>query len=135
MTVQEMIDTARQVFEDNERTYSFFGLRFEDKPREIGEECDASKHNHDREDEREFPEYDSDEYDDLDELGGASAWAFDDIQGLKYRKDELEKDAQKLHIPAHCYVIAGNRQWNDDDVALDDGEIVIEDAKVIAVIY
>ena len=134
MTVNEMIETARKVFIENEMDYYHIGLRFEDKKREIGETCETSKHNLDREDERDFPSYGTEEYEEMFEFDGTSAWFIDEDVNLSYDKNELEKDVNRLHTVNHAYVIAGNEITNRDD-ALDDGEIVIKDAVVLAKIF
>jgi len=45
--------------------YYYVGVRYEDKLRQVGEECEYSKRNAG---EREFPEYRTTEYDALDDL-------------------------------------------------------------------
>ena len=66
------IDATVAEIAENE-SYEYVGVRFEDKVREISDVCECSKHNPDREDERDFPVYGSEEYEDLPELNGASA--------------------------------------------------------------
>ena len=113
-------EKALEKFEDD---YSFLGVRFEDKEREIGETCENSRHNTEREDEREFPEYGTEEYDEMVEFDGTSSWnleTYDDFEGP--------------FDTYHCYIIAGSYLTNKDD-GLDDNEIVIENAKVIAKIF
>jgi len=134
MTVNEMIEMARKVFLENEMDYSYIGLRFEDKEREIGETCENSRHNLDREDERDFPEHGTEEYEEMFEMDGTSAWFIDENKKLNYSKNELEMNVHSLHIVNHAYIIAGNEITNTDD-ALDDGEIVIKDAVVLAKIF
>lgn len=71
MNIEKQCKEALKKFED---MYYYIGIRFEDKDREVGEICECSKHNLDREDEREFPVYGTPEYDELPELDGTSAW-------------------------------------------------------------
>ena len=129
MTAADMQDMVTKVFKANswdyDGDYYNVGIRFEDKDRNIGDTCEHSKNNCDRLDERDFPDFDSPEYNDLPEFDGTSAW---DLR--VYRK----WDTPSSFLTDHCYVIAGNYLTNRDD-GLDDGEIVIEDAVVIAKIF
>lgn len=114
---------CKEALEKWEGKYYYLGIRFEDKEREIGEICECSRHNIDREDEREFPEYGTDEYWEMPELDGTSAWnleTYDDFEGV--------------FNTYHCYIIGGNRITNQDD-GLDDNEIVIENAVVLEKIF
>ncbi len=51
MNIAEMYEKVKEVYEANTDKYNYIGLRFEDKACEIGEECEWSKHNGEREDE------------------------------------------------------------------------------------
>lgn len=139
MNIVEMYEKVKAIYEANQDQYYYIGLRFEDKEREIGEECEWSRHNADREDEREFPAYGSDEYEELEQLQGTSAWdlaAMTDrhLPGFgSLRNTDLEKECSRFFDTYHCYVIAGNKQGRHDDP--DDGEIVIKDAVVINKIF
>lgn len=122
--------------------YEFFGLRFENKEYKIGDICLPSKHNPNREDERDFPEYGSEEYEELEELCGTSAWLIcsynsdvnmellsqsfipgDYALGLEFKKELYGK----------CYIIAGYNTKTHDDA--DCNEIVIKDAVVVDIIF
>lgn len=105
------------------------GIRFDDRPLKIGDKLDNSRHNADREDAREFPEYGTSEYEEMEELDGTCAYNCYHISNLCDDTDEL-KDAVLFD---HCYVIAGSDWGSNDD--LDDGEVVIENAKVLAIIF
>ena len=136
MTNLEMVNKVKAIYEANEDNYTFIGLRFENKERSLNEICECSKNNVDREDEREFPEFGTEEYENSPSWGGASAW---DLSGeceeaLQYnsRKENINKEI--FYEQEHCYIIAGDYDCNADD-GLDDNEIVIEDAKVIAIIF
>lgn len=120
MNIQEACEKELEKYQDK---YYYIGIRFEDKEREVGEICECSRHNIDREDERDFPEYGTEEYEKMFELDGTSAWnleTFDDFEGP--------------FNTWHCYIIAGNRITNKDD-GLDDNEIVIENAVVLEKIF
>jgi hypothetical protein len=115
--------------------YEYIGVRFENKERQIGDICENSKHNPDRDDERDFPKFDSEEYAELPELIGTSAWDLRDIKYLINRENWIDSNANWDYARevSHCYIIAGNDLGNNN-VTLDDCEICIVDAKVIAVI-
>lgn len=121
-----MINIEKQCIEALEKyedQYPYIGIRFEDKEREIGDICENSRHNTDREDEREFPEFGTEEYEELFELDGTSAWNLETYDDFVGGFDTY-----------HCYIVAGNRITNRDD-GLDDNEIVIENAEVIEKIF
>jgi len=136
MNIIEMYAKVKTIYEANEDTYSYIGLRFEDKAREIGDVCENSRHNGDREDERDFPSFGSEEYEEMEELDGTSAWNIDlskhpgmhDLRGI-----DLEKECSLHFTTWHCYVVASNKQGRHDDP--DAGEILIKDAVVIAKIF
>lgn len=120
MNIQEVCEKALKKYEGK---YYYIGIRFEDKEREVGEICENSRHNIDREDEREFPKYGTSEYEEMFELDGTSAWNL-----------EFYYDFEGGFNTYHCYIIAGNRITNKDD-GLDDNEIVIENAVVLEKIF
>ena len=130
MTLKQFWDTAKIKFEEYEDDYNFIGIRFEDKQRTINDICECSKHNTERDDDRDFPEFDTEEYNDLFEFDGTSAWSLNDNNIYKYNKINAETEAIDNFITEHCYIIAGNYITNCDD-GLDDNEIVIEDAIVL----
>ena len=130
MNTKQMIEKIKELEEQycwlNGYGDYFVGVRFEDKDREIGEEIGNSRHNLDREDEREMPEYGTEEYKEMFELDGASAYDIDYITESLENGDEFNGE--------HCYFIIGTNYVNADD-ALDHGEVVVEDAKVAYKFY
>lgn len=139
MTVLEMYEKVRQVYEQYKDQYFYLGLRFEDKDREIGEVCEWSKDNPDREDEREFPEYGTEEYGNLPLLDGTSSW---DLELLEYdenyypgwgNKKPAEDDKVTRFFVNHAYIIGGNQLGHHDHP--DYNEILIKDAVVLAKIF
>jgi hypothetical protein len=111
--------------EDVQDEYYVIGLRFENLERNIGdviEEC--SKDNADREDERDFPEYGTPEYEEMEELEGISSWDinFWEVMNLNSYTDSTSFDCD------HIYLIGGEKH----SFGPDDHELVIEDAVVIA---
>lgn len=124
---QLLVDTKNKYAEELEGFY-YAGIRFEEKEREINEEItDFSKHNIDREDEREFPEFGTDEYEEMDELDGVSAWNLPDFKF----------DDDQNRYASHCYLIASDDVIVDidGDLDLDHDEIVMQDAVVIAKLF
>lgn len=129
MTANEMKEMVTKIYEanswDHDGDYYEVGIRFEDKEREVGEICENSKNNYNREDERDFPEYGTAEYDEMEEFDGTSAWDLRNYDDWGRPEDFMTK---------YCYIIAGDNLTNQDD-GLDYNEIVIENAKVIAKIF
>jgi len=125
LTKNEIKEKAMAVLEHYEDEYDLIGIRFEDKEREIGDICECSRHNEDREDEREFPEFGTEEYEEMKMFDGTSAWDLRDYE---------DWDDQGLFQTNHCYIIASDQDANKDD-DLDHNEVVIVDAKVIAKIF
>ncbi|ASA22059.1 hypothetical protein [Paenibacillus donghaensis] len=134
MNITQMYEMVKGIYAANEDKYVAIGLRFEDKEREIGEVCEYSKHNADRDDERDFPEFGSEDYEDMFELDGTSAWdmSVDSTYRIE-RWQDPEKDCSLHFEPLYCYVIAGNTTRTHSDA--DPGEVVIKDAIVIAQIF
>ncbi len=122
---------------DSKNSDSLYGLRFEDKARNIGDSVSGSRHNPDRADERDFPQYGSKDYKKLPPLGGASAWNIDpDGNDKKWEgalMGEHDTNSKKITQGGHAYIIRGNIDNTHSDA--DPNEIVIGDAKVIAKIY
>lgn len=126
-----------QTVADDFARYSYYGLRFENKDRQIGETCEKSKHNQDREDEREFPEYGSEEYQDMMELDGTSAWYIDengtDAWKRSYYGQWQSEDDNLMVVAEHCYIVAGDVTGSHDDP--DENEILIQDAVVVEKLF
>jgi hypothetical protein len=121
--IKREISDAIKKYEDN---YKYFGVRFEKKDRVIGEVCANSKGNFDRIDEREFPDYDSPEYDMMPDLGGTSAYDAERYEDyiLDTSSEITEFDGDRL------YVIASNDYFEGEDR----DEFIMPDAVVVGVI-
>lgn len=131
MTYNEMYQMAKNFYEEHEwdyGEYSKMGLRFEDKEREIGEICECSKSNEDRDDARDFPRYGTVEYDELEELDGTSAWDLSQSRIYDFDSSRANKPASSQFSAKHCYIVIG--RYESSDIAEDEGEIIIQDAKV-----
>lgn len=111
-----------------EEEHEYVGLRFEDRSYQVGDIVANSKSNMDREDEREFPEYGTKEYDEMPELPGTSSWNKEAWHLTSIEKYPVYQE--------HVYIIVGDSGYFDDvdGEVLDDDEVVIEDAKVAVVI-
>lgn len=112
----------------------YIGIRFEDKQRKINEICEYSKHNTDRDDERDFPEFNSEEYKNMYTFNGTSSWDLSQNEAYKTNDYNANIDCTKNFLQKHCYIIAGNTITNIDD-GLDDNEIVIKNAIVIVQMF
>jgi hypothetical protein len=126
---------AHSMLNEMESEYLYYGLRFEDADRQIGEVCGNSRHNPDREDEREFPEYGSADYEGMEELDGTSAWMID-ASGWwvnSFKSFWMKDDADVAVMADHCYIIAGDAKKTHDDA--DENEIVIGGAVVIEKLF
>jgi hypothetical protein len=137
MTKKEMYELVKERVKELEEDFFYIGVRFENKERQVGEIItDVSRHNGDREDEREFPDFDTEEYYEMEELDGVSAWDAHIEEHYKYKTGEGNEPASKGYLTEHCYLIASDDAVNPgDDIILDEGEIVLENAKVIEVLF
>jgi len=138
MTRTEMISKIKKAIETYEYEYSSLGIRFEDKERTIGEEIeDYSRSNADREDEREFPEYGTPEYEEMDEFDGVCAYYIDtysDKIDLGFNDPRRENNIEGRYEANHCYILGCNKVSSNMN-AEDEGEIIMEDAKVLDIIF
>ena len=134
MTKKEMYEKAIELAKEFEWDYDQIGLRFENRDLEIGEEVGTSRHNMDREDEREFPEFGTEEYEQMYELDGASSWHPNVWKHVLLGDLITSPDdpASKNIIAKHAYLIGGGYSNEDhDELVLDEGEAVITDAVVL----
>jgi hypothetical protein len=126
--------------------YPVVGIRYEEKKRSVGEICEDSKDNPDRDDSRDFPAYESDEYNELPSMGGTSAWLiyheerqlvtpdYNDEDDIEDILDDLiwdnlpdgESDSE------HIYIVGGKSGETREDY--DVNEVVIKNAKVLFVV-
>lgn len=112
--------------------FDLIGVRFEDKERVVGEIItDRSKSNIDREDDREFPEYGTEEYEEMEDLDGVSAWNTENEYGWGSSYGSEDRDANKLFTSEHCYLLGSSRGDSGEDC----NEIIMDDAKVLEVLF
>lgn len=150
MTIKEMkkilinirIYCAKQYIEEENRGFKYVGFRYADRNLNIGDFCERSRHNTEREDEREFPEYESEEFEDCEVLNGTSAWDITDPYGFDiedaeenekkiemfFRRCDDDDPAKEHNMAEHCYIIIGSEENTPSDA--DDYEIVIQNARV-----
>lgn len=136
LTLKEFYEVIKTVEENHEDNAKVIGIRFEDKQRVIGEECDNSRHNLEREYEGDMPEYGTEEYENMFELDGTSSFEIDELIKMVEAELKINDDREMIAVfnNYHCYIIGGDYTTNSSD-ALDHGEIVIANANVLEVIY
>lgn len=113
-------------YNNMELDYNYYGIRFEDKEYSIGDIVATSKHNPIND--REFPVFGSEAYNNLEDLEGSSCYNLLN----KYWSQDANIQDRDWTETKHIYVVAGDKIENRDD--LDNGEIVIINAKVVEVI-
>ena len=130
MTYTELKALVEQVEEEQDDVFGgiVVGIRFDDKLYKVGDLLPNTKDNPDREDDREFPEFGTAEYNDLPELDGTSAW---DVNAWWLRDSDFSN--ANAFLTDHAEIIYG--EVSDDDYAPDDGEILIADAKVAKILF
>lgn len=127
---ENFIKDYQEKFEDGELGFDFAGVRFEKADREVDEVlCFESKDDSDRADARDFPDFESEEYDELPDMGGVSSWdleVYDDF----FNPEVLASQGE------HCYIIAGDDgNRGDFEVTCDEGEVVITRPTVLAKLW
>lgn len=142
MTYRELREAIVKAAEAHDGAYGQIGFRFDAREYQVGEILDfVSKANLDRDDERDFPEYGTNEYNEMDDLDGVSAydldmssrWAEDieeqvnEIFGIG---DYIHED--KKYSEEHIYILGTNQHSND--YAEDEYEIIMPEPTVLAVI-
>lgn len=100
------------------------GVRFDNRELKEGFVFENSKHNPNREDERVFPIFDSEEYEELPELDGTSVWTFRAIK-------DLTGDYGFAYD--HCYLVTVDETGYHDDP--DEGEELFKECTVLEVIF
>ena len=124
-----------ELMDDDEITCAFVGVRFENMQRNVGDVCEQySRHNSGREDERDFPDFESEGYAKMDELDGLSSWALNNctINNLLAEFGDND-DLCSCVLACHCYIIGGTTDATHSDC--DDGEVVVCNAKVLKVLF
>jgi len=103
--------------------YEYIGFRFDERNMEIGECFGNSKHNPDREDERDFPEWGTAEYENMIELDGTSCY------DAEYFMEVYADGEMNFFEDMKCYLIASNEAGCHDDP--DEGEMLLKNPIVL----
>ena len=133
MTYKEMKAKVEKDYKQAKENNKYVGLRLESKIRKIGEICECSKHNPNRDDDRDFPEFNSKKYNNLPGFDGTSAWDLEQDFEILFMGPYVDWDEEVFFEQEHCYLIAGNEIDNDPDRDYD--EIIIKNAEVIKEIF
>lgn len=141
MKVAELKETVKALYEELYWEYDLIGIRFEEKIREVGEICNNSKNNIDRKDEREFPEYGTAEFDEMEEMDGVSTYNLVSTQNFDEKLNgwlwaNLDAEAETNYLASHAYIVVGDKVgWEQQNGLIDDGELLIQDGKVAAILF
>ena len=138
MEFKEMIKKIAEIAAKNASESNIIGIRFEDKERNIGDIItDCSKSNPNREDEREFPEYGTPDYNALPDLDGVCAY-----QAWDYWTDHVLTSGYKIsageeityaYCCEHAYLLvapAASCKSGEDN-----GEIIMDRPEVLAILF
>ncbi len=123
---------SKMKFEDIAKKYDieYIGIRIGGRDLHVGDVFGNSRHNPDRGDERDFPEYGTEDYESMEELDGTCAYDFGFLSLTYHDLDNLKS---VCFGDSHCYVIAGTAWGHNDDP--DAGEVVIQNAEVLEVLF
>lgn len=143
MTIKEFAAKVIEAALEHGQGFDMYGYRFVNHQYAIGEELtEVSRSNHNREDARDFPEYNTEEYWEMEELDGLSAYSIDryDIKeknadAIEYeifrhagRRRQRDSDMDFFPIADYCYLLgADDASWGEDE-----GEIIMEYPTVLA---
>lgn len=145
MTVKEFMDALIEAAAPHASDYDLLGYRLVNQEYTIGDILvgERSRSNFDREDARDFPDYNTEEYWEMDELSGLSAYNLDtyylsdgDTLSSYYEiKNQMAPTTSNsdTYYPFadHCYILGSDDgEWGEDD-----GEIVLKDPVVLARIF
>lgn len=128
MTYKEFKQELQRVIEkiENDGEFECYGIRFENKERTVGMMIEEnSKSNSDRECERKFPEYGTQEYENLEELDGVSAYKIDWNINVPTSMEDMDVDV--VFGTDHCYILGAYETAYGED----EGEIVMREPVVV----
>lgn len=142
MTYKELREAIVKAAEAYEGEYSHIGFRFDVREYRVGEVLDfVSKTNLGRDDERDFPEYGTNEYNEMDDLDGVCAY---DLDMSSRWAEDIEEQVNEIfgigdyiledkeYNEEHIYILGTNQHSND--YAEDEYEIIMPEPTVLAVI-
>ena len=105
---EEVINALKAVMDDDDFEFLRIGVRFCQMDLKSGDEAPTSKRFF-AEDGRDFPEFGSDEYADLDELNGTSSYDID------FFSRKISSSDYYPALDGHLYIIAGERAEHGED--------------------
>ena len=125
-------------------------IRYDNKPVNVGETLEESKSNANRDDDRDFPEYGSKEYNDAEYLDGTCAYALNDSEDYTYwinDEEEINDFFEEYGLNGdgivcknsslfnHCSIVIGD--INNDCMILreDSGEIILNNCEVVEILW
>ena len=128
MTTRKIdINAIKRFIANHADDYPVINVRYENHDFAVGDILNPSKAIFDS---REFPDYDSDEYNELEELDGTSTYQLWDGDREVYMAD-IEKVITENTLFEYCNLVTGN----PIGMGLDDGEQILEDCEVIFKIF
>ena len=132
--ILEWIKNLEKDLETHYADYSYYGLRFDSRDLDVDDVLEPSKSNIDREDNREFPEYGTPEYDDLPELSGTCAYMiYDGDRESRYTFLDNVLSFVDDDDDERKWYILGSKDAAEDE-AEDEDEIVMIDPIVLEVL-
>lgn len=138
MQVKDMVKKVESVFEDLYYEWNCIGIRFGTSVYQIGDVLHNSRNNVDREEEREFPAYGTQEYEEMEEMDGVSTWGISGgskPQFPQWMIEDLNADVSEF-MGTHAYIVVGNKVgWEQLNGLVDEGELLIKDGQVALVLY
>lgn len=133
ITYRQMYEIAKETYDEYQDEYKYIGIRFENKVYKVGEICENSRGNIERDDIRDYPDYGTEEYNNLPQLSGTCAYDLSQRRAYDINTDRDNRPASTQINAKHCYIIGGNE--TAPDYAEDDCEIIIKNAKVIKQLF
>jgi len=117
------------------------GLRYDNKDVKVGDILGDSKANWERDEDRDFPEFGSEEYDNATDLDGTCCYSVCDGNDLYYADTEEEIDAIMAKAEKfisenssfeHLSIVFGDQGQGEVE---DQGEVLIKDPEIAKVLY
>ena len=121
MTINQAKELITQI--KAEGGYEYIGFRFDGRDMEVGECFGNSKHNPNRANERDFPEYGAEDYENMIELDGTSC--YDD----NFFMEVYASGKMDFFDETKCYLIASNEEGCHDYP--DEGEMLLKNPIVL----
>ena len=122
---------------DSLRNKYTVALRYDNVDMVVGSELEYSKTNIDRDDERDFPFFGSDEYKNMETLEGTCCYVLnnkEDYRNFTYELEEFMDDeglrgsginSKEHSLFNHCSIVIGTENTDCDQLLEDEGEILL----------